>query len=124
MSVSLYYTAKRSQPLTMQEQIHCNDIANRYDREYPFGELYEGFCIYDSQTLQDENENDIILDGSTKLPPDENIEIFLDIVSWWLKCLEELVDVLEGAEWNVHLDDMDFEWSDEKHCFYPKHPDE
>ena len=43
----------------------------------------------------------------------------MKIVDWWLKCLEELVDVLPGAEWDVHLDDMDFEWSEEEHSFIP-----
>lgn len=39
MSVSLYYTARREQPITSQEQNSCNEIAERYDRQYPFGEL-------------------------------------------------------------------------------------
>ena len=45
MSVSIYYTARRSQPITPQEQHICHEIAKRYDEQYPFGELYEGFCI-------------------------------------------------------------------------------
>ena len=47
MSVSLYYTARRPQSITLQEQKSCDEIAERYDKQYPFGELYEGFCIYD-----------------------------------------------------------------------------
>ena len=49
MSVSLYYEAKRSQPITRQELDACMEIAKRYDRQYPYGELYEGFCIYDPE---------------------------------------------------------------------------
>ena len=119
MSVSLYYTAKREQPIILQEQNRCNEIADRYDQQYPFGDLYEGFCIYNLDKDRKGYEDDVILDGSTKLPTDVEGELYLKIVDWWLKCLEELVDVLPGAEWNVHLDDMDFEWSEEEHSFIP-----
>ena len=117
MSVSLYYTARRPQPITLQEQNRCDEIAKCYDEQYPFGELYEGFCIYDLKNFRD--ENDIILDGSTKLPSDVDEELCLNILDWWLKCLQEIVDVLIGAQWNVHLDDMNFKWSKEEHCFFP-----
>lgn len=43
MSTSLYYTAQRDYSMTEQEQTACNKIAERYDAEYPFGELYEEF---------------------------------------------------------------------------------
>ena len=42
---------------------------------------------------------------------------FFDIVDWWLKCLEEMADMLIGAQWNVHLDDMDLKWSEKEHSF-------
>ena len=42
---------------------------------------------------------------------------FFDIVDWWLKCLEEMADVLIGAQWNVHLDDMELKWSEKEHSF-------
>ena len=44
-------------------------------------------------------------------------DFFFDIVDWWLKCLEEMVDVLAGAQWNVHLDDMELKWSEKEHSF-------
>lgn len=119
MSVSLYYTARRAQPITSQEQSSCDKIADHYDKQYPFGELYEGFCIYDLETFKDEDDKDIILDGSTKLPTDVDEELYFNIIDWWLKCLEELVDVLIGAQWDVHLDDMNFKWSEEEHSFIP-----
>ena len=54
MSVSLYYTAKRPHPITHQEQNSCSEIAERYDKQYPFGELYEDFCIYDDVLIDAE----------------------------------------------------------------------
>ena len=119
MSVSLYYTARRTQPITLQEQSSCDKIAERYDKQYPFGELYEGFCIYDLGKSRSKEEEDVILSGSTKLPSDVDVELCMEIVVWWLKCLEEIVDVLVGAQWKVHLDDMDFAWSEEEHGFVP-----
>ncbi len=117
MSVSLYYTARRSTPITQQERNRCDGIAERYDRQYPFGELYEGFCIYDWETGKE--EKDVILDGATKLPPDVEMEFCMRILDWWLECLTELTDLLGDAQWKVHLDDMDSMWSAEKHCFLP-----
>ncbi len=117
MSVSLYYTARRSTPITQEERDRCDEIAERYDRQYPFGELYEGFCIYDWEMGKE--EKDVILDGATKLPPDDDTEHCMHILEWWLECLTALNDALVGAQWEVHFDDMDFTWSAEEHCFLP-----
>ncbi len=119
MSVSLYYTAKRPTPITRQEQNSCQAIAERYDRDYPFGELYEGFCIYGQEAHKEKDDENVILDGATKLPPDEDTGLCMQILDWWLDCLAELADTLTGAQWDVHLDDMDLRWSDEGHCFLP-----
>lgn len=110
MSVSLYYTARRSQPMSLQEQIACEKIVEHYDTRYPFGELYEGFCIYDLEKSREFFDENVILDGSTKLPLDVGEQFFGDIVNWWLKCLQEITDILPGAQWHVHIDDTDLEW--------------
>lgn len=119
MSVSLYYTATRKQPITQQEQTRCNEIADHYDKQYPYGELYEGFCIYNLQKDNSGTPDDVILDGSTKLPPNVDEELFMNILQYWLSCLEEIVDVLTDAQWHVHLDDLDLQWSEEEHSFIP-----
>ena len=119
MSVSLYYTARRQQPITLQERNSCEEIAARYDKQYPFGEMYEGFCIYDPEKTGMDPEENIILDGATKLPPDVDNESFFHILDYWLDCLEEIAGVLTDVQWTVHLDDMNFKWSEEKHGFLP-----
>lgn len=81
--------------------------------------MYEGFCIYDLKASAGTEEEDVILDGATKLPPDVDDESFFDILGYWLECLEEIAGVLTDAKWTVHLDDMDFKWSEEKHGFVP-----
>lgn len=115
MSVSLYYTARRSQPITSQEQIACKKIAERYITQYPFGELYEGFCMYDLDKFSDESRENIILNGSTKLPLDVDEGLFLDIVKWWSKCLQEITDTLPGSQWDVHIDDVVVDWREDVH---------
>lgn len=116
MSVSLYYEAKREQPITPQEISFCQKIAEQYDTKYPFGELYEGFCIYDLDSFRDESEENVIFSGATKLPTVEgdDISILFDIVSYWIKCLDEITRALPGAEWEVNLDDMEMVWDEEK----------
>ncbi len=119
MGVSIYYTARRTTPATQQDQKRCDEIAQRYDEQYPYGELYEGFCIYDWESLQEDNDETVILQGATKLPLDD-IELFQDTLEWWLDCLAELKDILPDAQWEVNLDDVYFEWSEDEHCFLPQ----
>lgn len=114
MSVSLYYTAKRDYPMTEQEQTACEKIAERYDTEYPFGELWEGFCIYDLQKSPYVGEENVIFAGATALPPSDDEEDVYRVLDWWMQCLLEIADVLQGVTWNVHLDDASIileEWS-------------
>lgn len=84
MSVSLYYQAKREQPLTSQEISICQEIVKRYDDWYPFGELYE-----------------------------DDIQILFDMINYWVECLDEITKALLGATWDVHLDDMEMIWGEE-----------
>lgn len=104
MSSSLYYTAKRSDPLSEQEKTECDAIIDRYISEYSLGELYEPFCVYDMSTPTEET---IIFEGSTKLPLDEGEEHSVEVLNYWAKCLQEIVTLLIGAEWHIHLDDFD-----------------
>ena len=117
MSVSLYYTATRIHPISLQEQTICDEIARRYDSQYPFGELYEGFCIYDlnKSPYVTTDENNVIFAGATKLPPICDMELFGKIVDWWLECLSEITSALPGAKWDVNIDDITIEWNNDIH---------
>lgn len=88
-------------------------IAERYDSQYPFGELYEGFCIYDLEQApyETDDESNVILAGATSLPPIFDMELLQNIINWWLKCHSEITDVLHGAQWEVSIDDNPIEWS-------------
>ena len=112
MSISLYYQAKREQPLTLKETSTCREIIKQYDTQYPFGELYEGFCVYDLDSFRNKSEKDVIFSGATKLPTVEqgDIQTLFDIIGYWVKCLNEITKALPGAVWEVNLDDMEMIW--------------
>ena len=113
MSVSLYYTAKREYPISKQEKDACQRVAERYILEYPLGDIYESFCIYDLQEAFAEN---VIFDGSTKLLLGEGEEHCIKVLGYWADCLQEIIDLLPDAQWNIHVDDADitsqFEYPD------------
>lgn len=104
MSVSLYYTAKRERPISKQEQEACEKIAERYIADYPLGDIYEGFCIYDFAEL---SEGNVIFEGATKLPLDEGMDHTLEVLRYWADCLQEIINLLPHAQWHINVDDAD-----------------
>ncbi len=104
ISVSLYYTAKREHPISEQEKDAYQKIVDRYITEYPLGDIYECFCVYDMENDAGEN---VIFEGSTKLPLDEGEEHCFQVLGYWADCLQEIIDLLPGAQWNIHVDDTD-----------------
>lgn len=104
MSVSIYYTAKRDHPLTDAENRAVLAIVDRYCREYPFEEKYEDFCLYKAPF----GEADTVLDGSTAVPAG-NDEVY-EIILYWLECLTDITNSLEGCAWSANLDDVDLIW--------------
>lgn len=104
MSVSLYYTAKREHSISEQEKDAYQKVVDRYIAEYPLGDIYEGFCVYD---LEEDAEAYVIFDGSTKLPLNEGEEHCIQVLDYWVDCLQEIIDLLPGAQWNIHVDDAD-----------------
>lgn len=104
MSVSLYYTAKREYPISGQEKKACQEVVDHYISEYPLGEMYEGFCVYD---LDGAAEEDVIFEGATKLPLDEGESHFAKVYDYWADCLQKVIEQLPGAQWDIHIDDTD-----------------
>ena len=104
MSVSLYYTAKRDTHLSKQEKSICNTIIDTYISKYSLGEMYEPFCVYDNSNS---TGGKVIFEGATKLPLDEGEEHFAEVFDYWAECLQEIVTLLKGAEWYIHIDDAD-----------------
>ena len=104
MSVSLYYTAKRDTHLSKQEKSICNTIIDTNISKYSLGEMYEPICVYDNSNS---TGGKVIFEGATKLPLDEGEEHFAEVLDYWAECLQEIVTLLKGAEWYIHIDDAD-----------------
>src|SRR4051812_14100795 len=119
MSVSIYYTARRSTPLTSAERTTVSQIVQRYDigdrlQEYfktGQGLNWESFSVYDPPT-----EPDLIFEGATKLP--DNTEMALwEGVQHWSAALSEIRRVLHDAAWHVHVDDHDLVWNETQRMY-------
>lgn len=138
ISVSLYYEAGRTQPVTPSEQSICDKIAKRYNTKYPYKKiakryntkysyrelLCDGFCIHIPEPFRDESGDDVILTGSAKLPMVDNLALFIRVINWWLKCLGEITDCLSDAQWHVHINDVDLPWERNVHYLFPVKDDE
>jgi len=103
MSVSLYYTASRATPLTDVEQTAIAQVLDTYNTSAPFEEQ-EGLCLYDRIDDGD------VLQGSTKLPGDE--ELVVPSLVHWLAAVTELRSAVPDADWTFTLDDHEIEWDD------------
>lgn len=114
MSVSLYYTAEREHLISEQEKADCQKIIEDYIKDYPLGDIYEEFCVYDTK---DSDGDNVIFEGSTKLPLDDGVEHCNEVLAYWAECLQEIIDVLHGAQWSINVDDADitehFDYPDE-----------
>ncbi|MFG2332668.1 hypothetical protein ACGFMM_23975 [Streptomyces sp. NPDC048604] len=104
MSVSLYYSATRAEPLTGAESAEVARVVTAHMDAFPYDDE-ESLYLYDRTTPPDE-----VLAGSTKLPLEwERVEPVLDHV---LASLTELRRAIPGAQWRVHVDDHDVPWDE------------
>ena len=104
MGVSLYYTARRAAPLTDAELTAVGQVVDTYNANAPFSPDEEGLYLYD------ELESGRVLDGSTKLPTD-NDRAVLSLVHW-LARVSALRTAVPDADWTFTLDDYEIEWDD------------
>ncbi|QNE73456.1 hypothetical protein F0344_01455 [Streptomyces finlayi] len=105
MSVSLYCSARREQPLTESEAASVDRIVAAHTAAFPYGDE-ESLYLY----APDEADADQILAGSTKLPRDPGR--LLPVIVCVLDSVTGLRRAVEGAEWRVHSDDLDVPWDE------------
>ncbi|THA65281.1 hypothetical protein E6P78_18515 [Streptomyces sp. A0958] len=105
MSVSLYYTAHRATPLTGTESAAVARVVVAHRTSFPY-EDEESLYVYDPEATKPER----ILDGSTKLPfdPGRTMPVIVHV----LDSVTELRRALPGADWHVHMDDLDIPWDE------------
>ncbi|MFJ9055355.1 MULTISPECIES: hypothetical protein [unclassified Streptomyces] len=112
MSVSLYYSARRTEPSTDAETAAVERIVAAHHSSFPY-EDEESLYLYEDGG----SEPSEIVAGSTKMPfePDRVLTV-LDHV---LVSVGELRRALPGAEWHVHLDDLDVPWDETDGYAFP-----
>ncbi|WP_069169699.1 hypothetical protein [Streptomyces griseus] len=112
MSVSLYYRASRAVPLTTAETAAVERIVAAHRSAFPYQDE-ESLYLYED----DVREPSEVVAGSTKMPfePDRVVPV-LDHV---LRSVSELRRALPGAEWHVHMDDLDVPWDGTEGYAFP-----
>lgn len=114
MSVSIYYTLIRDQPLSESERAAIARVLLRFDlnkytdddvpwwnkRRKKALALGETFTFYGEPLEPGE-----VLDGSTKLPGDD--VLVFEAARYWGALLGEVAAAIDEGEWRVHVDDID-----------------
>ncbi|MFJ2497122.1 hypothetical protein [Streptomyces sp. NPDC087539] len=115
MSVSVYYSARRAQPLTGTESTTVEHVLTTRAQSFPYADE-EGLYLYDGDEDAGEgtggNGNAEILAGSTKLPSDP--DRWIPATAHVLDSVTALRRAVGGAQWHVHLDDVDVPWDEEE----------
>ncbi|MEU5488385.1 hypothetical protein AB0K64_09575 [Streptomyces sp. NPDC053741] len=112
MSVSLYYCASRPTPLTDAETAAVERIVAARTASFPY-EDQESLYLYDG----DEGRPDEVVAGSTKMPFDPGK--VLPVLDHVLGSVTELRRALPGADWRVHMDDLDVPWDETDGYAFP-----
>ncbi|WP_405387928.1 hypothetical protein OG596_08080 [Streptomyces sp. NBC_01102] len=112
MSVSLYYTALRTEPLTASEAASVTRIVAAHAASFPY-EDEESLYVYE----QADGDRGQILAGSTKMPFEPGR--LLPVIAHVLDSVTELRRALDGADWRVHMDDLDVPWDESEGYVLP-----
>ncbi|MEO3974943.1 hypothetical protein [Streptomyces sp. CAU 1734] len=105
MSVSLYYSAHRTAPLTEAESAAVTRIAAARTASFPYDDE-ESLYVYEQRG----DEPREVIAGSTKMPFDP--ERVIPVIAHLLDSVSELRRAVPDAEWRVHMDDLDVPWND------------
>ena len=122
MGVSIYYTASRSEPLTLAERLAVDAAIARFPLSALLDECgvtedeYDGedFCVFPVGGA----EPGVVFEGATKLPLCSE-DAMWSAVQHWCALLSEVRGVAPGAAWRVHVDDHEIPWVKELGAFSP-----
>lgn len=117
MSVSIYYTARRPAPLTEAERDTLEGVLEACEAAHPFpGEYEEGVRLY----YDGLSGPDTVAFGATKLSSD--MDRAFRMIDYVLDSASALHRVLPGADWHIHLDDIDIPWDEQQGYRLPDEP--
>ncbi|MCX5102313.1 hypothetical protein [Streptomyces sp. NBC_00439] len=120
MSVSIYYSARRAQPLTGAESAAVERVVAARAESFPYDDE-EGLYLY--VPGGDGDQDDQIIAGSTKLPGGDPGR-WLPVTAHVLDSVTELRRAVGGAQWHVHMDDLDVPWDETEGYALPGMRDE
>lgn len=123
MGTSIYYTAKRVNPLTPVERTTIGALMQRFSVGDRFaqhgptgvGPNGEDFCVYDPDQP---TERGVIFEGATRLS-DSSPDAMWEDIRHWSTALTEIRRVLPDADWRVHVDGRDIPWNEERWEYDP-----
>ena len=123
MSVSLYFTAVRSVPLSAIEKDAIQKLEAKYAVEEQLlryartgnGLNWESWCVYDSACP---TARDVIYEGATALPDNTEDACWIGLQHWCL-LLSSVRHAVPGADWTVHLDDHEIVWDARRAAYDP-----
>ena len=121
MSVSIYYTARRTQPLTEAERTVVEQITQKHSVDDQIeqylqtgqGLNWESFCWYKHPSAAD-----VALEGATKLPDKTDDAMWIG-VQHWCAALSEIRRAITGFVWTVSVDDHEIKWDEERQLYDP-----
>ncbi|MEV5260591.1 hypothetical protein AB0L02_21370 [Streptomyces anulatus] len=105
MSPSTYYNAHRATPLAEAELASVARVVAAHMAAFPYDDE-ESLCVYDGD-MAGAGE---VLAGSTKMP--HHPGRLMPVIAHVLDSVTELRRAVPGAEWRVHMDDLDVPWEE------------
>lgn len=123
MGISIYYTAKRVQPLTEEERAAVGEIVERFSIEKEIDEYIatgrgRNWSSFDDG-ITEETEDGVVLNGSTRLPDNDEDALWVG-VQHWCALLTQIRRAVKGAEWNVAVEDHAIFWDEKRVCYDPR----
>jgi len=123
MSISIYYTARRKQPLSTAERLMIDSAVSKAGVEPQIEEYcatghglnWESFCVYDKR---DSTEWDVIFEGATKLPDNSEDAAWVGL-QHWCQLLTEIRRNLSEASWEVQVEDHPIVWDEDQRAYDP-----
>ena len=117
MAISIYYTARRKAPLSLNELAVVEQIVHRHRVEDEIerflsrraGLNWESFDFSTNLESSSFLKKGVVLSGSTKLPDNQENASWIG-VQHWCKCLSELRNSVPDCEWNVKVEDHEMHW--------------
>ena len=109
MCVSIYYDALRGYPLSIDENNIIGGIVGKYNRE-KLPECTNDFGVDEYNPEYPE----LIFSGATDLAETTNPIVIAIGCHYWARCLSEIKENVDGADWTVQMDDDDLIWDNNK----------